>query len=759
MQSWQQGGKDGSKNGKDKAKGGGKANDWPAQQAQQAQQNAAKLQQLQQQQEELKKKAEEEKKKLEEAAVKKKAEQTAALAIRRVIQKVRGSTDDTLQQLKTELSESMAKELETCGSMKEKVKEEADKAVEQTTARLEAAKKAKEDAEAKRKEMQEKAEALLAKMGELVTDAEAAAKEVKEAAEPLSKEGANLKSVTAAAEAVEEVSVEAKSKLKLCTDFMKENSKDMNVMKKEGETDIKAEWGKLMTRTNESAKDTDSTVRSASTAKVKAVKKSEATKKLDDRKKVFDKYDKDKDGFLSKAEVKSYAKGVFKFDIKAEPLSDIFTALAEDPKGIKKELFQRLKVAVACAFDKTKDDALRKVREDKEAELAKVKAGLQEKLQEVLQVIEKCEELVKKAEAAASPLPAKAKELKATEMLQLADETDAAIKEARDSLGGPKTELEGLKEGVEVELKAWMLAEVSKLEKRTKSWENRLTGATNRCAGFRENARNKERAELATLEKQALGMIRYHQQDSKLSKDAMFEQFDADKDGSVSEADFLKFFAACKKEEPKEEDGKTAPKKDPPSEAELARVFKHLDEDDEGTISKDRLLVLIRRLMKVSSETALCSGMSIKDKDTKTLRRMEVNEVVEVLEGPIEDDSAGVMRVRAMAMKDGVEGWVTLKGNQGTLYLKDGGSLYKVAKETIMTAAFELDAVADKDASKKVKDPTRKLKEGELLEVREFPKKEEKSGLTRMKCRAKSDGLVGWVTTVGNAGTVFVTLQ
>merc|ERR1711966_367403 len=146
--------------------------------------------------------------------------------------------------------------------------------------------------------------------------------------------------------------------------------------------------------------------------------------------------------------------------------------------------------------------------------------------------------------------------------------------------------------------------------------------------------------------------------------------------------------------------------------------------------------------------------MNIKDKENKTFRRMEVNEVVEVLEGPVKDEEAGVMRVRVVAMKDGVEGWASLKGNQGTVYLKDGGYSFKVVKETIMTAGFELDA-----APPKVKDPTRKLKDGEMLEVREWPKLEEKSGLTRMKCKAKSDGLVGWVTTVGNAGTVFVSLQ
>jgi len=86
--------------------------------------------------------------------------------------------------------------------------------------------------------------------------------------------------------------------------------------------------------------------------------------------------------------------------------------------------------------------------------------------------------------------------------------------------------------------------------------------------------------------------------------------------------------------------------------------------------------------------------------------------VVDVLEGPVEDETAGVMRVRCVAKKDGVEGWATLKGNQGTLYLKDGGEFFKVVKETIMTPTFELDTAADKELSKKVKDPTRKLKDG-----------------------------------------------
>merc|ERR1712176_1279230 len=99
-------------------------------------------------------------------------------------------------------------------------------------------------------------------------------------------------------------------------------------------------------------------------------------------------------------------------------------------------------------------------------------------------------------------------------------------------------------------------------------------------------------------------------------------------------------------------------------------------------------------------------------------------------------------------MKDEIEGWVTLSGNSGTMFLEEGGNLFKVVKDTILTPEFELDAGADK--------ATKKLKQGDVLEVREWPKKEDKSELLRMKCKVSSTGSVGWVTTVGNQGNVYV---
>ena len=50
------------------------------------------------------------------------------------------------------------------------------------------------------------------------------------------------------------------------------------------------------------------------------------------------------------------------------------------------------------------------------------------------------------------------------------------------------------------------------------------------------------------------------------------------------------------------------------------------------------------------------------------------------------------------------------------------------------------------------------LKEGELVEVREWMKKDESSGLMRTKVKTKTGGHIGWATAIGNSGNVFLEL-
>merc|ERR1711920_1217686 len=97
-----------------------------------------------QKQEERQKQEEERKKKEEEAkqariAEQKKAaeEQKAVMAIKQVAGKLLKVQPEGLDDLKKEVEEILAKELDNCGSKKETVKQETDKAIETANKRCE----------------------------------------------------------------------------------------------------------------------------------------------------------------------------------------------------------------------------------------------------------------------------------------------------------------------------------------------------------------------------------------------------------------------------------------------------------------------------------------------------------------------------------------------------------------------------------------------------------------------------------------------
>jgi len=216
----------------------------------------------------------------------------------------------------------------------------------------------------------------------------------------------------------------------------------------------------------------------------------------------------------------------------------------------------------------------------------------------------------------------------------------------------------------------------------------------------------------------------------------------------VDESAFTRFFAGCVKDPDAGEKGSIA-------SDDLERLFKYLDEDGEGTIAKDTFMAWIAFYMKVMKETIATDGVDLKA--STPVRRLEIGEVCQVIEGPIMDAGAEVKRVHVKLLKDDVSGWVTPVGNQGTIFLQERALMMKVVKETILTTTFSIAGTEEsKEQSRKLKDNTRKLKVGELLEVREWMKKEESSGLMRMKVKAKSDGQIGWATATGSTGQTFL---
>merc|ERR1712137_908181 len=381
-------------------------------------------------------------------------------------------------------------------------------------------------------------------------------------------------------------------------------------------------------------------------------------------------------------------------------------------------------------------------------------------------------------------------------MIVVADEADEMIKDARATVAAARSQIDSLSTNLDErfarDLKSFLELESKQLEIRMGRMDSRLSRTINLSSRFRDEAIKKQAAELQQLRKNALKVMRYHQKLKKLKNEDLFNYIDINADDVIDEREFLSFFEKADKnirevrvtdaavndddvEEEKDagavEDAAekgddaislakpTAKRRrlddvlehiDLPAEG-LSTLFLALADNGEGNISREGFLRLNRVYMKVVKETAMTNGISIKD--SRTLRRLDVNEVVEVMEGPLREDTVEVMRVHAKALKDGSEGWITIAGNQGTVFLRNGGDHFKVVKETILTDWFELEK---KDVPRKIKTTTRKLKEGEILEVLTWPKKEEKSGLMRMKAKMKSDGAVGWVTATGNQGTVFL---
>lgn len=753
-----------------------------------------KAEELRRAEEELQRKREEDVKRKEEEAKskrdmeeKRRQEQKSTLAIRRVIQKVRIATPENFDALQKELQDVNAVELENTGTQRQRITEESDKGLEQARARIEQINLArqkeqekKDEEERKKKEVEDHAKHLVQELTELVDAAEEGTNELKETALPLEDNSElSVGDVERTAQAVEEAGLEAKARTKACTDFIMQKGPEMKdpAPVPTGQlSEIKQALAKLLQRIHECTRTAETAVTTARGKKNTAVRRAAAREKTKEIEALFEKYDKDCDNMLSKKEVAAYAKSEFKFTMPEETLTRIWRNMVEEgQRGVPAEKFPWLRVVIGTARERERDTKRRREREEKESVLTDMKSDLQDKVKEAAKAVDDADKDVSRAEKQVQPLQSKAKTMPAPGMVALADETDEVIKEAKASVAEARKQIDSLSEGIDErfqkDLKAFLGIEVKQLEMRMGRMDSRLSRATNLSSRFREQASRKRGTELEKLRTAALRVIRHNQRVKNLTKGQLFELFDKNGDGEIDEQEFIGFFEDAEKEIDEQEfigsaeeaDKAAAPASprekpaaevvDLPPEA-LSRLFPGFLEEGCVTISQEVFLRVVRLFYKVVKETAMTESKAIKD--SKTLRRLELNEVVEVLEGPVREDAAEVMRIRAKAMRDDLEGWATVTGNQGTVFLREGGGLFKVVKETILTETFGL--IADKESTRKLKDTTRKVKEGEVLEVYEWPKKEETSGLTRMKAKVKSDGAVGWVTTTGNQGAVFAEL-
>eukprot|EP00930_Biecheleria_cincta_P047417 TRINITY_DN32870_c0_g1_i1.p1 TRINITY_DN32870_c0_g1~~TRINITY_DN32870_c0_g1_i1.p1 ORF type:complete len:2068 (-),score=548.13 TRINITY_DN32870_c0_g1_i1:205-6408(-) len=163
-----------------------------------------------------------------------------------------------------------------------------------------------------------------------------------------------------------------------------------------------------------------------------------------------------------------------------------------------------------------------------------------------------------------------------------------------------------------------------------------------------------------------------------------------------------------------------------PDQARL--ICRHLEV---GGLSRRRFLNLFKEYYVVSKATVITGEMDISQ--GQGIRKLEKDEIIEVLGDAIDDEKSGLSRLRGKAIQDGLEGWITVKGNQGTQYLKEGSKPFHVVT-ALQGLALETDAGEST------------LGWGEVLELLEGPRNLTKAAALRVRVKLLPDGETGWLS-------------
>jgi len=697
----------------------------------------------------------EKKQKIEEA---RKEEQRAVMSLRRLFQRVHAAQPDNYESLKAELAEALEKEAQALGNQRQKMKEESEKVLKTSSQRIESILEERRKQEEEKKQEQAKREDLersLAELGDLVDVAEAKTDLLKEAIEPMSRDDLGAEDIGPLMTTINEQGEEAQAAHTACQDFILSHDLMSIDQSLESLAPVRAELVRLVSRVNESASSAQQLLQDARAAKTTSVKRIAARRKVAQDDALFKRYDSDGDGHWSKEEMALFAKAELDFELSSEMLDKFFDlCVPEGDPGVSREKLKQVVSIVGIARDHARGQKLRTEREERERREAEQRAerrreveGAQAMLEERIRSVAAGEEGLEALERQVASSEERVRPMvgKGAANMDL-DELSGLVRELGSANAGFAEHLKSARERIDAmasEESLPELAEFAQLEvKKLKLRSDRLKARHSRIIAAVETGRvtsvQRSSLEIEKLRTLVTSALRKYMNDQELAIEALFASMDTDGDGFVEEAEFADMMqkTSCSDLSPDK----------------LRRFFSHvgIDQSAGGRISREDFVQLLKAHHKVVESTVMTTGLGIKD--GKVVRRLQVNEVIEVFEGPRLEDSAGVNRVRGKAVVDGSEGWITVAGNQGTRYLQEGGNLYKAAVE------FELDLDQEQDvgaASASIPRTTRKLKKGEVVEVLEWARKGKEEGSSmRVRCKAKEDAVTGWTSMKDESGVV-----
>jgi len=131
---------------------------------------------------------------------------------------------------------------------------------------------------------------------------------------------------------------------------------------------------------------------------------------------------------------------------------------------------------------------------------------------------------------------------------------------------------------------------------------------------------------------------------------------------------------------------------------------------------------------------------------SEVIRALKLGEVLELVDGPREEQTGTDLRVRGASCSEDASGWLQVRSKDGGVLAKLSTNIYKCVEAIAMTDTADFENCT----------MVRRINCGEALEIMLDEATKLGEGGTRQKFKACRDGAEGWVTVEGNQGTTYL---
>lgn len=712
----------------------------------------AKQEEMQKRQADLKARREQEEEK--------RAKQHAALVVKKTIQKLRVCAADKFQEVLAELEEVQAAQAEAMGDLVDEVSAEAAKAMEVAEKRFKEAEEKKAEEERKKEEAkkraaekkaeeerkaaeeQERLEGFVAEAEAACEEAEAEAAKAQEVGKALEDEDASPQDILDAANATEEALATSKPAVEKAVAFVKEKRTEVTKAKSKAGPELSKQLAEIAKKLVTSQKAMQSLQDSIKVKRAKTTKKVAAIKKEEKQKDAFKKAKPNKDGVLGAAQVVEFAKSEYSFELVDASKDKIIARLAISKGGVPYELFQQLRAMISIEKSVVSVRAARAEQEKIEKDREEKKAAITAQIEPINALFAEAEAALasaKKAVIGLSPTSPTAKqELTSSKIFEICkasqEQVDLCTEKIEAAEESQKAIINKEEDEADESLAKFRKGVLEKLTNRSKGVKTPLSKISTQVKEAKEKASRKMFIEMEKFRLLVVPCIMELMAADSTTGDSLHESAQT-KEGFVALVKSLsEKLPADSLPEPLQ--------KEKLDDDQAEKLFSHLAGDN-TTVEKERFVFsMTRHFVKVVKPTVVSEDSTM---SAKALRKLDLEETLEWLDAPKMLEAEKLKRVKCRALRDGKEGWVTLSGNKGSIFLEGIPQYFNCTKETPLTDGLSV------LNSKSI----RKTAKGELVQVLEFDTKDDSVNLMRIKVFTVRDEKIGWVTLASSEGTKF----